>query len=31
MESELLLEIKKSTGTVDKKPNAPVGDHYLEV
>ena len=31
MESELLLEMKKSTGTVDKKPKAPVAEHFVEV
>ena len=31
MECELLLGIKKSTGTVDKKPKPIVGEHYAEV
>ena len=31
MENELLLEIKKTTRTVDKKPKEPVAEHYLEV
>ena len=31
MENELLLDIKKTTRTVDKKPNAPVAEHYLKV
>ena len=31
MEYELLLEMKKSTGTVDKKPKAPVAEYFVEV
>ena len=30
MESELLLEMKKSTGTVDKKPKVSVAEHFME-
>ena len=30
MECELLLEIKKNTGTEDKKPKAPVAEHFVE-
>ena len=30
MESELLLEIEKTTGTVDKKPKVPVAEHFVE-
>ena len=31
MECELLLEIKKSTRTLDKKPKPIVGEHHVEV
>ena len=31
MECELLLEIKKTTGTVDKKPEPIVSEHHVEI